>query len=95
MVSDGTAGVAGVLGLIGAWSFVASGLIAWRHRPDGRVGPIMLVVGFAWLFSRLLAQTEWPPAFTAAIWLSDLWVVFLVLFLITFPRGRHEARPAA
>ena len=88
MISDGTADVVGALGLIGAWSFVASGLIAWRHRPDGRVGPIMVVVGFVWLFSRLLAHTDWPPAFTAAIWLSDLWVVFLVLFLITFPRGR-------
>ena len=88
MISDGTADVAGVLTLLGAWSFVASGLIAWKHRPDGRVGPIMVLVGFVWLFSRLLGQTDWPPAFTAGIWLSDFWVVFFVLFLVTFPSGR-------
>ncbi|HEU5304449.1 MAG TPA: hypothetical protein VFU40_07390, partial [Gemmatimonadales bacterium] len=27
------------------WSFIASGLIAWRHRPENRIGPVMILTG--------------------------------------------------
>jgi hypothetical protein len=81
-----------VLAVLGGWSFVGSGLIAWRHRPEGRLGPIMVLVGVVWFSWRLLAESDSPPVATAAIWLSDLWVVFFVFFLVSFPDGRLASR---
>ena len=31
------------------WSFVATGLYVWRHRPETRIGALMVALGFAWL----------------------------------------------
>jgi signal transduction histidine kinase len=81
-----------LLSVLLGWSFVASGLIAWRHRPEDRIGPIMVTVGFVWLLSRLMSLADWAPVYTTAIWISDLWVVVYVLFLVSFPHGRLSPR---
>ncbi len=81
-----------VLTVLAGWSFIASGLIAWRHRPEGRLGPIMAAVGFVWLAWRLLAHSDWSPAFTAALWLSDLWAIVFAFFLVSFPYGRIASK---
>ncbi len=81
-----------VLAVLAGWSFIGSGLIAWRHRPEGRLGPIMALVGVVWFSWRLLAESDSPPVFTAAMWLSDLWVVFFAFFLVSFPDGRLASK---
>jgi len=38
-----------VLGdFIGGWTFMAAGAIAWARRPDNRIGPLLLAIGFTW-----------------------------------------------
>ena len=36
------------------WSFVGTGLFAWWRRPENRVGPLMIAVGFSWVPERAL-----------------------------------------
>jgi signal transduction histidine kinase len=83
--------VTAALAILAGWSFIASGLIAWEHRPEGRLGPIMATVGFSWLVSRLLVLADPSSVHTAGIWLGDLWVVLFAFFLVTFPHGRLAA----
>ena len=75
-----------VFRLVGG-SFAACGLVAWRRRPDSRVGPLMTATGVAFFVSPLLGQLSSPMALTAAAWLPDLWVVFMVALLLTFTSG--------
>ena len=37
--------VTAVLVTMVGWSFVASGLVAWRRRPSNRLGTLMVVLG--------------------------------------------------
>lgn len=75
-----------VFRLIGG-SVAACGLIAWRRRPDNRSGTLMTVTGFAFFVSPLLGQLDWPVARAVGMWLSDLWVLFFVLLVLTFLTG--------
>jgi hypothetical protein len=36
------------LALLVGWSFVGSGLVAWRQQPRNRLGSAMVFTGFAW-----------------------------------------------
>jgi signal transduction histidine kinase len=71
-------------------SFVVSGLIAWSRR-ENRLGPLMTLVGVTW-FARPLAEVDWSPVFTGAIWLQDTWFVLFALFLFSLPYGRLTSR---
>jgi signal transduction histidine kinase len=75
-----------VFRLIGG-SFAASGLIAWRRRPDSRSGPLMTATGFGFLASPLLAQIEAGAAQTGATVLSDLWAIPFSALMLTFLTG--------
>ena len=37
-----------VLALTLGWGFIGAGLLAWWHRPEHRLGPMMTLVGFTW-----------------------------------------------
>jgi signal transduction histidine kinase len=79
--------------VLASWSFTVSGLIAWRRRPENRLGPLMALLGVLWLVGQLMFDPDSPPlVFTAGLILSDAWVVGLVLFLVTFPDGRRPSR---
>ena len=84
-----------VVALLSNWltaSYVLCGLFAWRHRPDSRFGPLMIVAGFANFVSTLSWTTN---DFTFTLGQAfDLLppVIFLHLFL-AFPSGRLT-RPA-
>lgn len=45
------------LALLVGWSFVGSGLLAWRQRPRNRLGPVMVLTGFAW-FATFLTDAQ-------------------------------------
>ena len=73
------------------WSFVGTGLYAWRRRPDSRTGALMVLLGFAWFVYTLDAANP-PAVYTLALVLGGLWGgVFLHLGL-SFPTGRLQAR---
>src|SRR6476659_3892170 len=72
------------------WSFVGTGLYAWRRRPDSRTGALMVLLGFAWFVYTLDAANP-PAVYTLALVLGGLWGgVFLHLGL-SFPTGRLQA----
>jgi signal transduction histidine kinase len=73
------------------WSFVGTGLYAWRARPESRVGLLMVLLGFAWvLFTLDAANAAW--IYTIGLVTGGLWGgVFLHLGL-GFPTGRLLTR---
>ena len=75
-----------VLRLIGG-SFAACGLIAWRRRPDSRVGLLMTATGFGFMIPALLRDLDSPLAQTGGHWLSDVWALFFVPLLLGYRTG--------
>lgn len=49
---------------IGAWIYLAAGIVAWLRRPGNRLGAIMVVGALAWLAAGF-ANTATPPAASA------------------------------
>jgi signal transduction histidine kinase len=90
VASDGLEGLdtTRMLAVLVGLAFAASGLYAWGRRPESRLGPLMTVVGCIYLTWQILVQADASVLFTAGIWISDAWIVFLVLFLLAFPDGR-------
>lgn len=78
--------------LIG-WSFIGSGLVAWRRRPASRFGLLMMAVGFAWLAAALEASNH-PLLFSLGLIIAPLWIGVFVHALLSFPTGRLETRAA-
>src|SRR5262249_39549317 len=76
-------------------AFVVSGLIAWRRRPDNRMGFQMVVLGFWWLVFRILQFSHTSLVYTVALFCNDAFVVLLVPFLVAFPSGRLVSRTGA
>jgi signal transduction histidine kinase len=74
------------------WAFAVSGLIAWRRRPDNRLGPAMVVLGVVWLGGQLMGESDWSPVFTAAVLVNDAWVILFIPFLLSYPHGRLASR---
>src|SRR5258705_8420401 len=81
-----------VLEVLVGWSFVACGVLLWTRRPANRLGPLMTTVGMVWLLGRTLTLSSEPLAYTIGIWLTDLWSVAFVAFLLSFPSGRLTSR---
>jgi signal transduction histidine kinase len=73
-------------------SFVASGLIAWRRRPDNRLGPVMVVLGLWWLIFNLMKFSGNSVVFTAGVLGNDAFLALLVPFLVAFPGGQLVSR---
>jgi signal transduction histidine kinase len=84
----------GVHAALVAWitfSYVVSGLFAWRHVPDSRVGPLMVAAGFAPLLSTLsVTGANLPSTLGEALVLLPV-VLFFHVFL-AYPSGRLERR---
>jgi signal transduction histidine kinase len=78
--------------LIG-WSFIGSGVVAWRQRPHNRFGALLMVVGFAWFAATLEASNDAVP-FSIGRAIAPLWIGVFVHALLAFPTGRLETRPA-
>ena len=80
-----------VFGPLVGWSFVGTGLYAWRRRPQSRFGRLMVLAGFAWFLGPLYASDE-PLVFTVGIVLSGLWGPVFGHLLLSFPTGRLPTR---
>jgi signal transduction histidine kinase len=79
------------LALLVGWTFVASGLVAWRQRPGNRLGPVMIFTGFAWFATFLTdAHAGWP--FTLGTAIQSVYLVGFVYLVLSFPTGRLRGR---
>ena len=79
------------LGLVVGLSWCFTGLEEWRRRPARRIGPLMVVFGFAW-FASLWAYTSVSALYTAGQILRPLFIAVLGHLLLAFPSGRLEGR---
>ncbi len=70
-----------------AWAFILAGLVAWARRPANRLGPLMLVAGFA-LLLRQLRYSHDPAVFTVFFALGDLSYALVGHAALAYPAGR-------
>lgn len=69
------------------WSFVGTGLYAWRHRPESRTGALMVLLRFAWFIFMLQAANA-PAIYTFAQMAGGLWGSVFLHLGMSFPSGR-------
>ena len=67
--------------------YVGAGLLAWRRRPDSRLGPLMVAAGFATFLSTLSWSTE-AAVSTVGLIFDFLPPVLFVHVFLAFPSGR-------
>ena len=68
------------------WSFVAAGAIAWRERPENRMGVLMTLTGIAW-FGRDLDWFDSALAEHASELSLNLFLALVAHQLVVFPEG--------
>ena len=73
------------------WSFIATGLYAWRARPENRVGELMVILGFAW-FNYTLLNADSSLVYTWAAITGGLWGSLFLHLGISFPSGHLDSR---
>ncbi len=79
------------IALLIGWSFVGAGLVAWRQRPESRIGLLMVGVGLAWATSAI-SLSDQPIVYLIGIVVANVWTVLLFQLLLTFPEGRFKSR---
>ena len=75
------------LTLLAALSFVGSGLVAWRRRPQVWTGALMVVAGFC-LFAGSLANFDSAVPFTIGLVVSPVAAAVIAHLVLSFPEGR-------
>jgi signal transduction histidine kinase len=73
------------------WSFVGTGLYAWRRRPENRTGALMVRLGLAW-FLFALDAADAPALYTLALVAGGTWGGAFLHLGLSFPAGRLETR---
>jgi signal transduction histidine kinase len=77
-----------------AWAFSVAGLVAWRRRPNNRIGPLMVVIG-ATLLLWSLRTLSVPALVTFGMWMSlgpGLPSVLLGTLVLAYPSGHIPSR---
>ena len=72
------------------WSFIGSGLVALRVRPQNRLGWAMVCTGFAW-FACLLMLAHDEPLYTVGYALQVAYIAGFAYVVVSFPSGRLES----
>ena len=80
-----------VLMLLVGTSLLGSGIASWRARPENRIGPAMVLTGFAW-FAAQLVEAKAPWLNTIGLAVQSAWVIGLVYLLLSFPSGELQGR---
>jgi signal transduction histidine kinase len=73
------------------WSFVGTGLYAWRRRPESRTGALMVLFGFAWFVSALHFADS-APVYSLSVVAGGLWGGVFLQLCMAFPSGRLSSR---
>jgi signal transduction histidine kinase len=76
--------------LVGA-SLIGSGLGSWRARPENRLGPVMVLTGFAW-FAGLLSEATNAPLYTVGAAVEYAFIAGFVYIVLSFPSGQLRGR---
>lgn len=71
--------------------YIVAGLIAWRRRPDSRLGVLMVAAGFA-SFLSFLNWANSDVLFTVGVATQFLPPVLFLHVFLAFPSGRLESR---
>jgi signal transduction histidine kinase len=74
-----------------AWSFLLAGLVAWRRRPDNRLGPLMVAVCFA-LLARQFRYSHDDLAFTVFFLVGEVGYALVAHVALAYPSGRVTDR---
>ncbi|HET9647985.1 MAG TPA: histidine kinase [Microlunatus sp.] len=88
-------GLPGLRAFLIAWivvPYVVSGLIAWWRRPASRLGPLMIVTGFAMAVTPL-QWSEQPVLYSVGNLLDMLPAALFLHVFLAFPTGRLTTRP--
>ena len=73
--------------------YLAAGLVAWRRRPQNRIGVLLLVTGLSiWLTALATAPT--PFLMTAALVAGTMPLALTLHLILAYPSGRVEGRLA-
>ena len=78
--------------LLAALSFVGSGLVAWRRRPEVWTGALMVAAGFCMLASSLANFNSAVP-FTIGLVVAPVGAAVIAHLVLSFPDGRLHSRP--
>jgi signal transduction histidine kinase len=78
------------LGVAVGWSFVASGLVAWAHRPENPIGRVMVLAGFLRLAAEICARSGQQGLGPVGHLLHDGFWIAVVYLLLVFPSGRLQ-----
>ena len=76
-----------IFGPLVMWSFVGTGLYAWRRRPESRTGALMVLLGFAWCLAAL-SFADSRPIHSLALAIGGLWGGVFLQLVMSFPSGR-------
>jgi signal transduction histidine kinase len=76
--------------LVGA-SLIGSGLASWRAWPENRLGPAMVITGFAWL-AALLSESSSAALYTVGTAVEYVFIAGYTYLILSFPSGRLETR---
>jgi signal transduction histidine kinase len=80
-----------VFGPAVGWSFVGTGVYAWRRRPESRTGELMVWFGFAWFLSALHFANS-ALLYSIAFVTGGLWGGVFLHLVMAFPSGRLTGR---
>jgi DNA-binding CsgD family transcriptional regulator len=73
------------------WSFVAGGLVAWRQRPENRLGLLMTLTGIAWFGRDFDWFGSWPANHAGEL-TQNLFLALLAHQVVVFPWGVARSR---
>ena len=76
------------------WSFVIAGVIVSAQRPGNRLGPVMVLTGFAWFASRL-AWSDASALYTLGILFEVTYMLGIGYLLVDVPRRPPAWPPRA
>jgi signal transduction histidine kinase len=80
-----------VLELLVGGSLLGCGIASWRNRPENRLGPLMILIGFAWFAESLVdAKPAWLNTIGMAV--QSIWILGFLYLLLSFPSGRLHGK---
>lgn len=82
-----------VVDVIPGIAFLLAGFVAWERRPESRIGPVMVLVGFAWFSGTLNASTV-PIVDRLGYSFQGYYDGLLAWLVLAYPTGRLAGRAA-